>query len=121
MGSPLPRHYGSPTPDPADPNDLILEIDVNGAKQILDKRPDALFVFIDTPSLETQRERMVGRGDTPEQVERRMAAGDAERALAEAMPYVYVVNDDVERSGRDLGAHRPASSRRHGRGNNPSC
>ncbi len=97
-------YYGSPVPDPADPNDLVLEIDVNGAMQIAAQRPDALFVFIDTPSLDTQRERMVGRGDTEEQVERRMAAGAAERTLAEELPYVHVVNDDVDRAAQEISA-----------------
>ena len=87
-----------------DPNDLVLEIDVNGAMQIAEKRPDALFVFIDTPSLDTQRERLEGRGDTAEQVERRMAAGQAERALADELPYVHVINDDVARAAAEIAA-----------------
>lgn len=95
-------YYGSPVPAEDDPNDLVLEIDVNGAMQIAAQRPEALFVFIDTPSLDTQRERLIGRGDTPEQVERRMAAGEAERALAEDLPYVHVVNDDVQRAAHEI-------------------
>ena len=95
-------YYGSPVPNPDDTKDLVLEIDVNGAAQISGQRPDALFVFIDTPSLEAQRQRLVGRGDTEEQVERRMAAGQDERDKAKSLPYKYVVNDDVERAAREI-------------------
>lgn len=95
-------YYGSPVPDPDDPNDLVLEIDVNGAAQIFEKRPDALFIFVDTPSLEAQRERLIGRGDTEEQVERRMNAGEDERDKAKSLPYSYVINDDVERAAREI-------------------
>ncbi len=95
-------YYGSPIPDPDDSNDLVLEIDVNGAAQIFETLPDALFVFVDAPSLDAQRERLVGRGDTDEQVERRMNAGEDERDKAKSLPYVYVVNDDVERAAREI-------------------
>ncbi len=95
-------YYGSPVPNPDDTKDLVLEIDVNGAAQITGHRPDALFVFIDTPSLEAQRQRLVGRGDTEEQVERRMTAGQDERDKAKSLPYNYVVNDDVERAAREI-------------------
>jgi guanylate kinase len=97
-------YYGSPVPDPNDPADLVLEIDVNGAKQIFEQRPDALFIFIDTPSLDTQRERLIGRGDTNEQVERRMAAGEAERGLAADLPYTHVINGDVARAATEIAA-----------------
>lgn len=93
--------YGSPVPAPTD-DDLVLEIDVNGARTIYEGPVDALFVFIDTPSIEVQRERMIGRGDSIEKVDQRLAAGQIERDLAEALPYLYVVNDDVERCAREI-------------------
>lgn len=96
------QYYGSPMPDAGDHRDLLLEIDVNGARQILEQRPDALLIFVDAPSTDEQRERLVGRGDTPEQVERRLAAGDAERALARDLPFVHVVNDDVDRAASEI-------------------
>lgn len=95
-------YYGSPIPDPDDRNHLVLEIDVNGAAQIAEKRPDALFVFIDAPSLDEQQGRLVGRGDTPEQVERRMDAGQDERDKAQSLPYHYVTNDDVARAAAEI-------------------
>ena len=89
-------YYGSPVPDPDDPRDLVLEIDVNGGRQIVQQGADPLLVFVDAPSVEDQRSRLQGRGDTPEQVERRLAAGAAERELAADMPYVTVVNESVD-------------------------
>lgn len=88
-------YYGTPLPDPDGDTDLVLEIDVHGAKQVLDKGLDPLLIFIDAPSGEAQRMRLVGRGDTAEQVDRRMRAGETERELAAELPYVYVINDDV--------------------------
>jgi len=98
------NYYGSPVPDVDDGRDLVLEIDVNGARQILDVEPNALLVFIDAPSVEHQRERLIGRGDTSEQVANRMAAGASERELAEALPYTYVINDDIARAAAEIAA-----------------
>ncbi len=103
-------YYGSPTPDPGDERDLVLEIDVNGARQIVQRVPEVLLIFVDTPSTDEQRLRLVGRGDSDQEVERRMAAGEAERVAASELPYVYVVNDDVDRAAGEIGeiiaAHR---------------
>ena len=90
------NYYASPVPDIDASQDLVLEIDVNGARQIFDGPNEALFVFIDTPSLTEQRNRLTARGDTPEKVEERMQAGAEERELAKAIPYEHVVNDDLE-------------------------
>ncbi|NNC78636.1 MAG: guanylate kinase [Acidimicrobiales bacterium] len=85
-------YYASPVPRGLNGRTLVLEIDVNGARQVLERVPEAILVFIDAPTPEEQQNRLVGRGDTPEQVERRMAAGRAERALAQELPYEYVEN-----------------------------
>lgn len=94
--------YGSPRPDEDDDRDLLLEIDVNGARQIVEAGHDPLLVFVDAPSPEVQQQRLVGRGDSPEQVARRMAAGAAERELASHLPYRYVTNDSVERAAAEI-------------------
>lgn len=97
-------YYGSPVPDAPITRDLILEIDVNGARQVFERGIDALYIFIDTPSIEDQRARLIGRGDAPEQVDRRMAVGQLERENAADLPYHHVVNDDVERAADEIGA-----------------
>ena len=96
------NYYGSPVPDIDTSHDLVLEIDVNGARQIHEGNSTALFVFIDTPSIEEQRQRLIGRGDEPHKVEERMAAGQVERDLAESIPYFYVVNDECERCATEI-------------------
>jgi len=95
--------YGSPKPD-ATSGDLVLEIDVNGARQIHDNDHAALFIFIDAPSLELQRERLIGRGDSIEKVDERMAGGAVERDLAAQLPYLYVTNDDVSSCAAEIAA-----------------
>ncbi len=96
------NYYGSPIPSEDDDRDLILEIDVNGARQIHVNGHDALYIFIDTPSLEIQRERLSGRGDPAEKVEERMAGGAIERELAAELPYHDVANDDVDRAATEI-------------------
>jgi guanylate kinase len=95
-------YYGSPVPDEDSTQDLILEIDVNGARQVFERGIQSLYVFIDAPSLEDQRTRLIGRGDSAEEVDRRMTAGQVERDKAASLPYRYVVNDDVNRAAAEV-------------------
>jgi guanylate kinase len=89
--------YGTPRPDPTMTSDLLLEIDVNGGRQVLNSYPDTRLLFVDAPSLEAQRARLVGRGDPPEKVAQRMAEGEIERGAADELGYRWVVNDDLDR------------------------
>lgn len=95
-------YYGSPVPEEGSTHDLILEIDVNGARQVFERGIESLYVFIDAPSVEDQRNRLIGRGDLAEEVDRRMAAGQVERDKAASLPYTYVVNDDVDRAAAEV-------------------
>jgi guanylate kinase len=91
--------YGSPTLDtPREdrPLDLLLEIDVQGAEQVRRRHPDALVVFLDAPSRAEQEARLRGRGDTDEQVAKRLAKADDEAAAAAALGATVVINDDLE-------------------------
>ena len=83
---------------------VILEIEVQGAMQIRSQRPDAVFVFIAPPSLETLRERLTNRGtETAEVIAERVA--QAERELALMPQYDYcVVNDVLEDAVADFRA-----------------
>ncbi|HQD84250.1 MAG TPA: guanylate kinase [Quisquiliibacterium sp.] len=70
--------------------DILLEIDCQGADQVLRLFPDAVRIFIAPPSLAVLRERLVARGqDAPEVIEGRLAAARGE--LAEAPKYQYVI------------------------------
>jgi guanylate kinase len=81
---------------------VVLEIEVQGARQVRDKMPEAVQVFIAPPTRETLRTRLVGRGtDTPEQVQRRLETADAELAAQPEFPHV-VVNDRLEDAIEEL-------------------
>jgi guanylate kinase len=81
---------------------VVLEIEVQGARQVREKMPEAVQVFIAPPSRETLRTRLVGRGtDTPDQVQRRLETADAELAAQPEFPHV-VVNDRLEDAIEEL-------------------
>jgi guanylate kinase len=99
----LGQLMGTPTPDDLpDGVDLVLEIDVQGAEQVLEKVPDALLVFMDTPSRDEQEARLRGRGDPEEKVQRRLAHADAERAKGEALGAIAVINDTIDGTVAEL-------------------
>ncbi len=81
---------------------LILEIELQGARQVAASLPSATRVFIAPPSVEALRRRLVGRGaDSAEQIESRLAR--AEEELAAQREFLYVVtNDEVERATGEL-------------------
>jgi guanylate kinase len=80
----------------------VLEIDLQGARQIRESLPEALQVFIAPPSREDLRRRLEGRGsDTPEQIRDRLAVADDELAAQDEFAHV-VVNDDLERAVQEL-------------------
>ncbi len=85
-------------------DDVILEIDWQGARQVRRQFPEAVGVFILPPSLEALRERLTGRGQDPEAViERRMR--DAVSEMAHYDEYDFLVfNDDFETALADLQA-----------------
>ncbi len=81
---------------------VVLEIEVQGARQIREAVPDALQVFIAPPSAEALRERLVGRGtDAPEVIERRMDVATRELEAQGEFGHV-VVNDRLEDAVREL-------------------
>ena len=81
---------------------VVLEIEVQGARQVRAAMPEAVQVFIAPPSLDALRTRLIGRGtDDPAQVDERMRT--AEREL-EAQPEFghVVINDRLEQATEDL-------------------
>ncbi len=76
--------------------DLLIEIDVQGAIQVRERRRDACFVFLLPPTPGELERRLRGRGtDRPEAIERRLALMRRELAAVHAFDYA-VVNDDLE-------------------------
>jgi guanylate kinase len=99
--------------------DLVLEIDVQGAAQVKQKLPESVAIFILPPWREELERRLRSRGqDSDEEIKRRLARARDE--IAEFGKYDYcVVNDDVERAGREaqaiVTALRCTSARRRAR------
>lgn len=89
---------------------VILEIDVQGALQVMQRRPDAISVFIGPPSYHELKHRLSGRGDTPPEV----AARRLKIALEEchqAHHYEYIIiNDTIENATEELTAVLTAES-----------
>lgn len=99
----LGQLYGTPFPDPAPGQDVVLEIDVQGAEQVKRREPTALLIFMEAPSRAAQRERLLGRGDAADQVERRLDEADREAALARRLGARIVVNDEIEATVAEVG------------------
>jgi guanylate kinase len=83
---------------------VVLEIEVQGARQVREAMPEATAVFIAPPSLDALRARLVGRGtDSPEQVDERLRTAEAELAAQPEFTHV-VVNDRLEDATGELAA-----------------
>ena len=81
---------------------VVLEIEVQGARQVREALPEAVAVFIAPPSREALRVRLVGRGtDAPEQVDERLRTADGELESQPEFGHV-VVNDRLEQATEDL-------------------
>jgi guanylate kinase len=81
---------------------VVLEIEVQGARQVRETLPDAVQIFIRPPSDEALRERLIGRGtDTDEQVEARLKVAEEELAAADEFEHV-VVNDRLHDAVEEL-------------------
>lgn len=100
------NYYGTPRKAVYDKleegKDVILEIEVQGAMKIKERCPEAVFVFILPPSVETLRHRLGKRGtETADVIQKRVneAAGE----ISKAFDYDYViVNDDLDEAVKDF-------------------
>jgi guanylate kinase len=84
--------------------DVVLEIDWQGARQVRQRFPEAVSIFVAPPSIEALRERLGGRGtDSEAIIERRMR--DAQSELSHYAEYDYlVINDDFDAALAELAA-----------------
>jgi guanylate kinase len=83
---------------------VLLDIEVQGASEIMEKRPDAVSIFLTPPSLEVLEKRLRGRGtDSEEKIHERLLA--AHREYSQIHKYRYIViNDDAETAVKELDA-----------------
>ena len=82
---------------------ILFDVDVKGGcslKKYYGER--ALFIFVQAPSIEALRERLVRRGDTaPEEIEKRVGKAEYEMTFAKFADRV-IVNDDLDKAKQDL-------------------
>lgn len=100
------NYYGTPKAEVLknlqNGEDVLLEIDIQGAMQVKSSYPDAVFVFILPPSLRELRDRIVKRGsETEESLKLRFGSAYDEICKIEHFDY-FVVNDDIEKAVRQL-------------------
>lgn len=102
------NYYGTPEPAVnaalAQGRSVVLEIEVQGALQVLRHRPDAVSIFIAPPSYDELGRRLAGRGDTDaESMVLRLQEASNECALAKEYGYT-VINDDLEEAVKQVQA-----------------
>ncbi|MET3933955.1 guanylate kinase [Arthrobacter sp. OAP107] len=86
----------------AEGRSVLLEIDLQGARQVKKAVPDAQFVFLAPPSWEELVRRLVGRGtESAEEQQRRLETGKVELAAEPEFDHT-VINDDVRRAADEL-------------------
>ena len=83
---------------------VLLDIEVQGARQVHEKMPDAVKVFIIPPSLEELEKRLKGRGtDTERAIEARLIRARQEYQEADFYDYL-IINDDADKAAKELSA-----------------
>lgn len=86
----------------AEGRSVVLEIEVQGARQVRAAMPEAVLIFIAPPDPAALRERLEGRGtDSPEAIARRLRTAEIELEAQDEFPHV-VVNDKVQKSASEL-------------------
>ncbi|MCL2865503.1 MAG: guanylate kinase [Lachnospiraceae bacterium] len=94
------NYYGTPkayvNQQLASGKDVILEIEIQGALQVKEDYPDALLLFVTTPTADCLKERLINRGtESAEVIASRMQRAIEEAEVMESYDYL-VVNDDLE-------------------------
>ena len=86
----------------SDSSAILLEIELQGARQIRKTVPDAVQIFIAPPSFEALKSRLTGRGtDSQEQIQRRLVLAKEEMAAASEFEHV-IENDSLELAAAEL-------------------
>ena len=94
--------YGTPKPEALPGCDLLLEIDVQGATQVVQLYPEALLIFIEAPSRAAQEARLRHRGDAEPIIQARLDKAEAEADRSKELGARVVINDDVERATAEV-------------------
>ena len=98
----LDNYYGTPVPSAPPGRDLILEIDVQGARQVVALDPAALLIFLEAPSVAEQEARLYRRGDPPDKVAQRLAKAREEADVGVELGAIRIVNVDIAQCAEDI-------------------
>jgi len=93
---------GTPTLDPPPGRDVLIEVDVRGAKMLHERYPDAVIIMVLPPSPEVLEARMRERGDSEDLIRTRREMAAAEEAEGREIADHVVVNDDLARALEEL-------------------
>lgn len=101
------NYYGTPHDAVAaareEGRDVLLEIEVQGARQVRAAIPDAMMIFVAPPSIESLRARLLARADTSEaDISAKLRIAEEELAAAPEMFDHVVTNDDVDRAVSEI-------------------
>jgi guanylate kinase len=86
----------------AEGHPVVLEIEVQGARQVRRRVPDALLIFVAPPSAAEQERRLRERGEDEDRARQRLAKAAEEAQAAAALGAVEVVNDDLDRAVAEI-------------------
>ncbi len=98
----LGNYYGTPLPDAPEGRDIVLEIDVQGARQVLLTHPDALLIFLMAPSAVEQEARLRRRGDPPHRVRQRLEKAAEEADAGRELGASIIVNENIDDTVEDM-------------------
>ncbi len=110
----LGNFYGTPLPDPPVDVDVLLEIDVQGARQVVARDADVVLVFLEPPSTTEQERRLRARGDTEDKVQARLEKARDERTAGAELGAHVIVNDDLEPTVYELADYIADQRRQRG-------
>lgn len=88
--------YGTPNPEPPEGRDIVLEIEVDGARQVKGKYPQAILIFVLPPSREEQEARLHARGDADAKVVERLRKAEEEEPIGKDLADHVIVNDHLD-------------------------
>ncbi len=94
----LGNYYGTPLPTAPEGNDVLFEIEVQGAQAVKTRFPESVLIFVEPPSRQHQEIRLRSRGDSQENIEKRLRKAEAEEEIGHQIADHIVVNDTLERA-----------------------
>lgn len=109
----LGNYYGTPVPSPPPGVVQILEIDVQGARQVVAKGLEHLLIFLQAPSAEEQQARLRRRGDPEEKVQQRLKKATEEADAGLELGATHIVNIDIGDTVQEM--YQVICSARHAR------